>query len=210
MPVRTDRDQYARQLFCHSAVVMEEVRNELDPGMVAQLREGDRDAFERMVECYERPMFNLAWRMLGNNAEAADATQNVFMKVFEHIGDYDPQYRLFSWIYRIAVNESIDRLNLRKRAADGDHRAGDMSLESGEAGPDELVGSGQMHDLIQAALMELQQDYRAIIVLRHFSECRYSEIAEILQIPEKTVKSRLYSARQEMRKRLSARGVVSA
>ena len=189
---------------------MDEAREQLDAGFLARLREGDRDAFEHLVECYERPMFNLAWRMLGNSTEAADATQNVFMKVLEHIRDYDPKYRLFSWIYRIAVNESIDRLNRRKRTASYDDRAEEMSLESGERGPDELVGTGQMHALIEAALMELQQDYRAIIVLRHFSGCHYREIAEILQIPEKTVKSRLFSARKELRNWLSARGVVSA
>lgn len=190
--------------------MMEEARNELDPVVVSRLREGDRGAFEQLVECYERPMFKLAWRMLGNSTEAADATQNVFMKVYEHVGDYDPKYRLFSWIYRIAVNESLDRLSRRKHAGSNNDRVEDVSLASGERGPDEFVGSGQVHDLVQAALMELQEDHRAIIVLRHFSECRYREIAEILQIPEKTVKSRLYSARQELRNRLCARGVISA
>ena len=82
-------------------------------------------------------------------------------------------------------------------------------MASAERGPEQLAGDLQTHDLIQAALLELPADYRAVIVLRHFSECSYAQMAEILHIPEKTVKSRLYSARQEMRAFLCARGMAA-
>ncbi|MGH8124734.1 MAG: RNA polymerase sigma factor [Rhodanobacteraceae bacterium] len=189
---------------------MDESGDELGPELVKRLVAGDRDAFERLVRCYERPVFNLACRMLGNAAEAADATQNVFLKVFEHLESYDPKYRLFSWIYRIAVNESIDRLERRKHTVAGEMSIEDELLDSHERGPDEQAEAGQMHDLIQVALMELQTDYRTVVLLRNFSGFRYGEIAEILGIPEKTVKSRLHDARRVLRERLCSHGVVSA
>lgn len=184
--------------------------HELGPALLARLRAHDADAFDELVKCCERPMFNVAYRMLGNVAEAADATQCVFLKVFEHLDGFDARYRLFSWIYRIAVNESLDRLQRHRRTDAVPERVEDLPLVSGECGPEELVRNEQMHDVIQAALMELQYDYRMVIVLRHFSECSYGQMADILHIPEKTVKSRLYSARQLLREKLSMQGVTRA
>jgi RNA polymerase sigma-70 factor (ECF subfamily) len=183
---------------------------ESDKELVSCLVAGDRMAFDRLLERFERPVFNLAWRMLGNAAEAADATQNVFLKVFEHLGEYRPQYRLFSWIYRIAVNESSDRLQQRKRTCSWEDEAGSGQVTGWESQPDALAGNDQLHDAVQASLMELKQEYRAVIVLRHFSECSYEQMAEILHIPEKTVKSRLYSARQSLREKLCAHGITEA
>ena len=77
-------------------------------------------------------------------------------------------------------------------------------------GPEDQVNASQLHDFIQAALMELQHDYRAVIVLRHFADCSYEQVAEILHVPEKTIKSRLYSARQVMKEKLSAKGIEPA
>lgn len=184
--------------------------DEPDATWVARLRMCDAGAFGKLIECYERPMFNVAFRMLGSAAEAADATQEVFLKVFENIAGYDPKYRLFSWIYRIAVNESIDRLKHRRHAERVAMGVEDFPLASAERGPEQVTGDAQLHDLIQNALMELPYDHRAVIVLRHFAECSYAQMAEILHIPEKTVKSRLYSARQELHGKLFARGVATA
>ncbi|HEX5961875.1 MAG TPA: sigma-70 family RNA polymerase sigma factor [Rhodanobacteraceae bacterium] len=184
--------------------------DEPDATWAARLRLRDVAAFNELIECYERPMFNVAYRMLGSAAEAADATQNVFLKVFENITGYDPQYRLFSWIYRIAVNESLDRLKHRSHAEAVAIDMEDFPLASTERGPEQVAGDAQMHDLIQRALMELPYDHRVVIVLRHFTECSYAQMAEILHIPEKTVKSRLYSARQELHGKLFAHGVATA
>lgn len=189
---------------------MGRMSDEPDAAWVARLRVHDAGAFGELIECYERPMFNVAFRMLGNAAEAADATQDVFLKVFENIAEYDPKYRLFSWIYRIAVNESIDRLKHRRHAEVVAIDVQEFPLASAERGPEQVAGDAQMHDLIQTALMELQYDHRAVIVLRHFAECSYAQMAEILHIPEKTVKSRLYSARQELHRKLFAHGVATA
>jgi RNA polymerase sigma-70 factor (ECF subfamily) len=189
--------------------------------LLVRCQHGDRDAFAALVESCERPVFGVAYRMLGNVSDAADAAQSVFLKVFEHLGEYDGKHRAFSWIYRIAVNEALDRLQWRKRngAATGAESGGtigqeEVSLEervaSTDGGPEQSAEAGQLHDCVQAALMELHKDHRAVIVLRHFSGCSYEEMANILHLPEKTVKSRLHTARQVLRKHLCAHGVETA
>jgi RNA polymerase sigma-70 factor (ECF subfamily) len=188
--------------------------------LLLRCQQGEREAFAALVGSCEKPVFGVAYRMLGNVSDAADATQSVFLKVFEHVGEYDGQHRAFSWIYRIAVNEALDRLQWRKRNG-GDTGTPGAAIDEGEGtledrvastdgGPEESVEAEQLHDCVQAALMELQADHRAVIVLRHFSGCSYEEMATVLHLPEKTVKSRLHTARQVLRKRLCAHGVETA
>ncbi len=158
-----------------------------------------------MVRRYERPVFNAAFRMLANPDEAADVTQTVFLKAFENLDRFNPKFKFFSWIYRIAINESINQLKLRNRTEPLAH-----SMVSSSRSPEALLESGRIGREVQGALMSIQEDYRAVIVLRHFSECSYRQIGVILQIPEKTVKSRLFSARRQMKQRLQQKGVLSA
>jgi RNA polymerase sigma-70 factor (ECF subfamily) len=173
-----------------------------DQALIKRCQHGDRKALGELLGHYEKPIYNATYRILGNPEDAADATQVVFMKAFEHLGQYDPKYRFFSWIYKIAVNESINQL---KRGRN--QQPLDDTEVAGTRGPEANVEAGDLHREIQDGLMGLTEDYRTVIVLRHFSECSYQQISEILQIPEKTVKSRLYSARQMMKDRLQARGV---
>jgi len=173
-----------------------------DQVLVERCKRGDRKALEELVGHYEKPGFNATYRILGNPDDAADATQVAFMKAFEHLGQYDPKYKFFSWIYRIAVNEAINQL---KRGRN--QQPLDDTEVAGSRSPDENVEAGDLYREIQDGLMKLTEDYRTVIVLRHFSECSYQQISEILQIPEKTVKSRLYSARQVMKETLQSRGV---
>lgn len=174
-----------------------------DRALVKRCLRGDRRALARVVGEYQKPLFNAAYRILGNAEDAADATQAAFLKAFENLGSYDPKYKFFSWIYRIAVNESINQLK-RKRA----HQpVVDTVVDSG-SGPYSQTESGDLSRRVQEGLMKLPEDYRVVLVLRHFSECSYREIGEVLDVPEKTVKSRLYSARQLMKERLAALGVT--
>lgn len=176
--------------------------NSRDFALVERCRNGDRQALEALVMAYERPVYNAAYRILGNPDDAADATQAVFLKAFENLERYDPNFKFFSWIYRIAINESINQLKrIRKQEP----------LDEGEAaggpGPDDEASAGDLSDAIQDGLMALNEDYRIVIILRHFSDFSYHEISEILRVPEKTVKSRLYSARQLMKDHLVANGI---
>jgi len=176
---------------------------EVDTTLIGDCRQGDRNALEKLVRRFEKPVFNTAYRMLGNAEDAADVTQVTFLKVFEKLDQYNPKYKLFSWIYRIAVNESINLLKRRVHQEPFHDQQASALREPGA-----LVDASRLCDCIQGVLMELKEEYRAVVVLRHFSECIYSEIGKILQIPEKTVKSRLYTARQLMKDILKTRGLV--
>jgi RNA polymerase sigma-70 factor (ECF subfamily) len=162
---------------------------------------GDRRAFETLVTRYEKPVYNAALRMLHDREEARDVAQTVFLKAYEHLADYDPSHRFYSWIYRIALNESINSLHRRRP-----HAALDLEAPDGEPGPDDMLGQRQLGAGLAAAIMGLSAEYRAVIVLRHFLDCSYEDIATILELPEKTVKSRLFSARQSLRTAMQSRG----
>jgi len=163
---------------------------------------GDRHAFEVLLVRYEKPVFNAAYRMLSNAEDARDVTQTVFLKAFENLGKYDPKYKFFSWIYRIALNESINCLSKQNRL---DVLQQEPASQTG--GPEEQTGNEQLSEGIQAALMTLKPDYRTVIILKHLMDCSYLEISQILDIPEKKVKSRLYSGRQLLKDALTSGGL---
>jgi len=162
---------------------------------------GDRRAFEALVVRYQKTVYNAALRMLHDREEARDVTQTVFLKAYEHLDRYDPQFRFYSWLYRIALNESIDTLQRRRPL-----EALDLDAPDGAPGPEEAAGLHQVRDGLLRALMTLRAEYRAVVVLRHFTGCSYEDMAQILDLPEKTVKSRLFSARQLLRSALEAQG----
>ena len=170
-----------------------------DAALVNDCKRGDRRALAQLVSQYERPVYNAVYRILGNADDAADTTQTVFLKVFEHIGDYDPKFRFFSWIYRISINESLNQVKKRRN-----QEPLAESQASPWRSPEEHLESKRLCNRVQGALMELNGEYRTVVVLKHMSGCSYQQISEILQIPEKTVKSRLYTARQLMKKSLRA------
>jgi RNA polymerase sigma-70 factor (ECF subfamily) len=129
--------------------------------------------------------------------DANDVTQEVFLKVAERLNEYDPKFKFFSWIYRIAVNESLNTLRRNRREETLDEER-ELPAPDG-ANPERQVGDVQLSRRIRGALMHMTADDRMVLSLRHFSECSYQEIGQILQLDEKTVKSRLFEARQRLR-----------
>jgi len=188
------------QLFLWCVVFMDD--NE-DLKLVSESRQGNRESFERLLKRYEKPIFNAAYRVLHDYEDAKDITQNVFLKAFENLDQFDSKHRFFSWIYRIALNESINLCKSRKPLG----TAEDTRVEERNT-PEKLLNRRELSGVVQAALMSLGFEYRMVIVLRHFSECSYREMSDILEIPEKTVKSRLFTARGLLREILSERGIL--
>ena len=173
-----------------------------DKLLMERCLKGDRQAFEELLVRYQKPVYNAAYRMLNNADDARDVTQTVFLKVFENLDQYDPSHRFFSWVYRIALNESINWLKKASRQQQLDHDTAD----SGD-GPEQMASDAQLGEGMQAALMMIKSEYRAVIILKHVLGCSYVEIGDVLDIPEKTVKSRLYTARQLLQERLSEQGL---
>ena len=175
-----------------------------DEQLVRSCLEGDRKSFEQLVERYERPIFNLALRMVGNAEDARDVAQNTFVAAFRKLATFDPDRRFFSWIYRIAIHESLDLLGRRQP-----HEPIDAGRPAAGGGPDAALDSAERTAAVTRALMGLPPDQRSVVVLRHYRNCTYREMAEILGIPEKTVKSRLFTARQALRQALAGSGVLA-
>ena len=159
---------------------------------MAKCLRGESAAFEPLVTRYERVLFSVALRLIGEYEDARDATQNAFVKAFEQLHRYDPQRRFFSWLYRIAVNECLNARRARK-PSEPLHE----EFESG-SGPFEAFAEVEARSRIDQALKTLSFEYREVIVLRHFVDLSYEEMAEATGVPEKTVKSRLFSARQKL------------
>jgi RNA polymerase sigma-70 factor (ECF subfamily) len=170
-----------------------------DAVWVSSCLQGDAGAFEPLVRKYQRLLFGVAYRVVGDYEDARDVTQNAFVRAFERLDTFDPNRKFFSWLYRIAVNEG---LNLRR--ARRPLEALPAGLEARE-NPMDGLEARERQDRVQAALGRLSGEHRDVVVLRHFGELSYEEIAEALDVPEKTVKSRLFSARQRLAELLAER-----
>jgi len=174
------------------------VQEDADEVLVTRCQQGDGGAFATLVGRYERPLFNAAYRMLGSREEARDVAQTAFLKALENLDRFDPQYRFFSWLYRIAMNEALDLLARRGRQTEL------QDVYQADDDPARDVGTADLEMHVQRALAELSHDHRAVLVLRHYEELSYEEIGQILELPDKTVKSRLFEARERLRSRLIA------
>jgi RNA polymerase sigma-70 factor (ECF subfamily) len=172
-------------------VYLEAGRDDED-GLIGRCLEGDGAAFERLVERYHGPLFRVAARLLGDREEARDATQTAFLKAYQALASCDRQRKFFSWIYRILVNECLNMIRSRRPL-----QALDEGLAA-PAGKTDAVASAEMRGQVRRALLQLSQDQRDVVVLRHFAELSYDEMAAALGVPAKTVKSRLFSARQRL------------
>lgn len=179
--------------------------------LVRRARGGDREAFRLLLREYQTPVFNLALRILRSREDAEDAAQEVFVKVYNALHQYDPRYAFRSWIFRITHNLCIDYIRRRKMST--------LSIDAPVAGPEgdmewnlpdrdavdplEAASAGEERDLIERAIEKLGPTLRSAITLRHVDGLRYDEIAEILDIPLGTVKVRIFRAREMLAKLLS-------
>lgn len=164
---------------------------------------GDREAFGQLIGAHQHVLFNVALRMTNDPEDARDVTQTTFLKAWRKLSTFDRRHRFFSWIYRIMINETLNLLERRHP-----HEPLSEELASGADRPEERCQSSEVGDIVRAAMMLLPADQRQVIVLRHFEQLSYREMSGLLHIPEKTVKSRLYSARQHLGRTLRARGVT--
>jgi RNA polymerase sigma-70 factor (ECF subfamily) len=170
--------------------------DDLDRTLVRRFLDGERAAGDELVNRYHRSVFNVTLRMLGNVQDAEDVTQTTFGNAFSALDSYNPKYRFFSWIYRMAVNESLNTLKRRRNLV-----SLDGSFDVPAPGP-VSQSAADAEDRVGSALLELKPDDRAVVVLKHFVSFSYEEISEVLDVPVKTVKSRLFTARERMRQSL--------
>ncbi len=167
-----------------------------------QARRGDQVAFCRLVEAYQGPVYNLCYRMLGNAAEAEDAAQETFVRMYTKLNTYQPDRKLSSWVLSIASHYCIDRLRRRRfnwLSLDDEPVA--TALPSGERGPEDEVLREEQRDELQKLVEQLEPAYRVPLILRYWNDLSYQEIAEVMGLSVQAVKSRLHRARLQMAER---------
>jgi RNA polymerase sigma-70 factor (ECF subfamily) len=155
------------------------------------------------VDRYQGVVFNLAYRMIRDYDGAQDIAQVAFIKAYEHLDSFNPEFEFLSWLYRIATNEALNRIKSKRRMV-----GLNPGLKARGKNPEEVYGENETGEKIQDALMDLVPFYRTLIILRHFRDCSYREIGDILDISEQKVKSRLFKARRLMRDALVSRGIL--
>jgi len=142
--------------------------------------------------------------MLHNYDDAQDITQTVFIKVYEKLRTYKPKYKFFSWLYRIAVNETLNFIEKNKQTEELNRE-----IRSEEKSPVETCNQTEVRENLYNSLDSLSIDYKSVIVLKYFLQLSYTDIAYILDISEKKVKSRLFTSRRKLRLLLSEKGYTS-
>lgn len=184
--------------------VMNRERDEED--VILACRNGDAQAFEILVNRYQKQMFNIAFRMTGSSEEACEIVQEAFLSAYRSIKKYRGEARFSTWLYSITVNQTRSRLKeMRSRVFhEGlsiDDPPGDDSLSpaveypSHQMGVAEQVELKEIRDKVQECINALNDEHREVVVMRDIQGFSYDEIAEMLKVPDGTVKSRLFRAR---------------
>lgn len=165
--------------------------------LVERATNGDKSAFAALVDLYEKPIYNLAYRMLGETTEAQDAAQEAFLRAYTRLNSYNPERPFKTWLFSIASHHCIDRLRKRRivwLSLDGalpPHPA----LSDGRPGPEEAVVRTERRELIRQLLGRLKPKDRLMIILRYWYDHSYEEIADETGATVSAVKSRLHRAR---------------
>lgn len=181
--------------------------------LVERSKGGDLTAFEDLVLMYQKRIYNLSFRMMGNEEDACDMTQEAFLKAFKSIRKFNSKSTFGTWVYRIAVNTCIDELRKRKKVklypiVHNDNLRGDGSrliVDTGDL-PEERIERRETAEQVQRAINNLAKEHKAVIILRDIQGRTYSDIADILKLNIGTVKSRISRARQSLKEELISQG----
>ena len=186
--------------------------SELERSLLRRLRDRDERAFRELIDDHRDRVFNITYRMLGNRAEAEDVAQEVFITVFKTIESFREESKFSTWLYRVTVNHCKNRIKYLARRHDRDRDELDETNQATNgavngapvrvAQPDKALASAQMEKLLQEAIAALDDDQRAVVILRDVEDLSIEEICEITGLPDGTVKSRLHRARLVLRKKM--------
>ena len=180
-----------------------------DHELVGQARAGNGAAFGEIVERHKDRLHNTVYRLVGSAEDARDLVQDTFVKAYENLEHFRGSSSLYTWLFRIAVNTSLSHRRKRKwvqmgspAGSDDDSNPGDAVIDPASADPADPLVAAETEALVQEAIDSLDEEHRTVVVLRDIQHCDYHEIAEILDVPPGTVKSRLHRARLMLRDKL--------
>lgn len=170
-----------------------------DHELICRVVAGELGAFAPLVAKYEGSISHCMFRIVGDRDLAADITQQAFVSAFEHLSSFDPDHRFFSWLYRIAWNDAINRYQYRKNNKPLDQ----YEFPSREPSPEDCLMAKEQRGNLKRAMENLDYKYRVVLVLRHYLELSYAEIGKIVNLPVSTVRSRIHTARALLRQDLT-------
>jgi len=171
---------------------------------------GNTQMFSWLIDNYKNMVYNLAYRMSSNSQEAEDISQEAFLRAYQSLGRFNPSYKFSTWLYQITLNIIRDRFKKKEL----NYVSLDTPIETDDSefypqpadstnDPEQIIVRQEDARAVQQAIYSLPLKYREVIVLRHLQDLSYIEIANILKLPQGTVKVRLYRAREQLRKILS-------
>ena len=173
--------------------------------LVQRIQSGDSDAFAVLMDLYQKQVYHLALRTVGNPEDAADMTQEAFLRAYRAIGSFRGDSKLSVWLYRLTQNVCIDFLRSRGRkptvsltVENEEDEVQELDVADDRFDPEVQYQRKALRDSVRRGLDELPEDYRTILVLREINGLSYAEIGEQLQLEEGTVKSRLFRARKKL------------
>lgn len=181
--------------------------------VIKRAANGDADAFEQLVLTYQTPIYNLCLRMTGNPEDAADLSQEAFLKAWKNLAGFQFESAFSTWLYRLASNTCLDHLRSVKRrpqvsltVENDDGETQTLDFPDTALTPEEAIITKEENELLSRAMQSLDVHQRQILILRAINDLSYAEIAGILRIKEGTVKSRLARSRDALRKILLENG----
>jgi RNA polymerase sigma-70 factor, ECF subfamily len=168
---------------------------------------GSREAFGTLVERYQERLFNTLFRVLGSRDDAAEVMQDTFVQAYTKLGSFRGKSQFYTWLYRVALNMACShrRRNSRRRdeqSVDQRRELSGAEPEDTSLPPEQAAVRSEQAALVQSALLEISEEHRQILVLREMEDYSYEAIAEILELPVGTVRSRLFRARLQLKERL--------
>ena len=181
--------------------------------LISLARRGDQAAFEQLLDHYQKPVYHQALRLVGNPEDAADVTQEVFLKVWKHLPSFRGESSFSTWLYRLTDNAALDLIRREKK------RRGDSSLDDEEGAltlpadpaptPHQAIEQKELHQAVAEGLAQLSEEHRQVLVMREINGLSYEQIGSILDLSPGTVKSRLARARISLAKFLQKTGNFS-
>ncbi|MFN2190061.1 MAG: RNA polymerase sigma factor [Candidatus Promineifilaceae bacterium] len=183
-----------------------------DEGLwLKEARQGDRESFGKLIGAYQTPVFNLAYRMLGNADEAEQASQEAFIRAWTRLDRYDPAHKFSTWLLSITSNYCIDQIRKRRAlllSIDEPMPAHPALMSEQETGPEARAAQTEQQIIVQNLLETLPVDYRQAVVLRYWYDMSYEEIADVMETTVSAIKSRLFRARRQLAQTGSTMGII--
>ena len=191
--------------------------NTIDIRLARLAQNGDQEAFAELIERYKDKIYRLGYRMLGNQQEAEDITQETFLRVHMNLEKYDGKHKFSTWIFRIGTNLCIDRMRKKRLAAysldaqigDEEGTDGYSFVQSKDDSPENQVILSESQQRVRRIIDDLPEKYKSVIILFYLHDFSIKEISDVVEMPVATVKTRLHRGRELLRKKLKKDNLLS-